>query len=233
MARNCYGSRRSAKKWPKCRNQARVMNNRERGKRALPGDLFLTHLWGFLDFALLFPVFQEICWKVQKRCKASENKQKPRNPHQLVREYLTGLQWGWCEGKVWSVSKRIQNSLCDFLTMASRQALITKARFRCAQSSKNLGRLYPRKRITARWTRSELTFIIWNHVLDFATTKQSPGKHDAVENTMRPELITQMIRKQFFCATDVCNRQINSQTFNVCNWRIHRKYLMKGPNYTK
>ena len=52
---------------------------------------------------------------------------------------------------------------------------------------------------------------------------------------MRPEMITQMIRKQFFCVTDVCvcNWKINSQTINVCNWRVCRKYLVKAPNYTR
>ena len=36
----------------------------------------------------------------------------------------------------------------------------------------------------------------------------------------------------------LCNRcarnsNINSQRINVCNRRVHRKYLMKAPNYTK
>ena len=35
------------------------------------------------------------------------------------------------------------------------------------------------------------------------------------------------------CNRGVCNWKSNSQTINACNWRIHRKYLMKAPNYTK
>ena len=27
----------------------------------------------------------------------------------------------------------------------------------------------------------------------------------------------------------MCNWKINSQTINVCNWRVHRKYLVKAP----
>ena len=42
-------------------------------------------------------------------------------------------------------------------------------------------------------------------------------------------MITQIIRKRLFCVTHVSN----SETIDACNWRVHRKYLMKAPNYTK
>ena len=35
------------------------------------------------------------------------------------------------------------------------------------------------------------------------------------------------------CNRCACNRKINSQTISVCNWYIHRKYLIEAPNYTK
>ena len=41
------------------------------------------------------------------------------------------------------------------------------------------------------------------------------AKDKAPANTMRPEMITQIIRKQFLCVTDVCNWRINSQRFFV------------------
>ena len=47
-------------------------------------------------------------------------------------------------------------------------------------------------------------------------------------------MITQIIQKQSFCVTDV--RAIGKlilKTITVCNWYMHRKYLMKAPNYTK
>ena len=54
------------------------------------------------------------------------------------------------------------------------------------------------------------------------------------EIALRPEMITQIIRKQFFCVTDVCAiAHINSQTINVCNWHVHWKYVVEAPNYTK
>ena len=31
----------------------------------------------------------------------------------------------------------------------------------------------------------------------------------------------------------VCNRKINSQTINVCNWPVRRKYLMEAPELLK
>ena len=31
----------------------------------------------------------------------------------------------------------------------------------------------------------------------------------------------------------VCNRKINSQTINVCNWRVHRKQFVEAPNSEK
>ena len=34
------------------------------------------------------------------------------------------------------------------------------------------------------------------------------------------------------CNKCACNWKINSQTINVCNEHVHRKYLMKAPNYT-
>ena len=48
-------------------------------------------------------------------------------------------------------------------------------------------------------------------------------------------MIAQIIRKHFFCETDVCacDWKMNSQTLNVCNWRFHRKQLMKGPELHK
>ena len=35
------------------------------------------------------------------------------------------------------------------------------------------------------------------------------------------------------CNRCACNWKINSQTIYVCNWPVHRKYLMKALNYTK
>ena len=35
------------------------------------------------------------------------------------------------------------------------------------------------------------------------------------------------------CNRCACNWKINSQTIHMCNWRAHRKYLVKAPNYTK
>ena len=50
-------------------------------------------------------------------------------------------------------------------------------------------------------------------------------------------MITQTIQKLFFCVTDVCVcvklEKINSLTITVCNWSVHRKYLMKGPQLPK
>ena len=51
---------------------------------------------------------------------------------------------------------------------------------------------------------------------------------------MRPEMITQIIRKQFFCVTHVRTiGKINSQTIDVCDRHAHRKYLTGALNYTK
>ena len=44
---------------------------------------------------------------------------------------------------------------------------------------------------------------------------------------MRAERITQRIRKQFFCVTDECNRKVSSQTIDLCNLHLRRKYLME------
>ena len=46
-------------------------------------------------------------------------------------------------------------------------------------------------------------------------------------------MITQIIQKQFFCVTDVCviGKLIPRQL--MCNWHVHRKYLVKAPDYTK
>ena len=51
-------------------------------------------------------------------------------------------------------------------------------------------------------------------------------------------MITQIIRKQLFCVTNV--RVIGKKNLPrqlvcvcVCNWHVHGKYLMKSPNYTK
>ena len=49
----------------------------------------------------------------------------------------------------------------------------------------------------------------------------------------RAEMTTQIVRKRFFFVTDVRAIRNNSQTFNVCNGRVHKKHLMKAPNYTK
>ena len=52
-------------------------------------------------------------------------------------------------------------------------------------------------------------------------------------SAMRPDMISQIIRKQFFCVTDVCVVKINSQTIHVCNWHVHRKYLVDTPGLHK
>ena len=50
---------------------------------------------------------------------------------------------------------------------------------------------------------------------------------------MRPEMITQIIRKHFFVYPMCVQFEINFQRIYLCNWHVHRKYLMKAPNYTK
>ena len=40
---------------------------------------------------------------------------------------------------------------------------------------------------------------------------------------MRPEMTTQILRKQFFCVTDVCNGKLIPITHNVCNGRPPQK----------
>ena len=35
------------------------------------------------------------------------------------------------------------------------------------------------------------------------------------------------------CNRCVCNRKINSQAINVCNWRVHRKYLVQSAQLHK
>ena len=47
--------------------------------------------------------------------------------------------------------------------------------------------------------------------------------------TMRPEMITQIIRKQFFCVTDVCviGKLIPREFFCVIG--VYRKYHMEAP----
>ena len=57
-------------------------------------------------------------------------------------------------------------------------------------------------------------------------------------STMRPETMTQIIRKQFFgqvwCNRCVCVcNQKNAQTLNACNWHVHRKCLMEAPELHK
>ena len=51
--------------------------------------------------------------------------------------------------------------------------------------------------------------------------------------TMRPEMITQIIRKQFFCVTDVCviGKLIPRKLFCVIG--VYRKYLMEAPELHK
>ena len=47
-------------------------------------------------------------------------------------------------------------------------------------------------------------------------------------------MITQMIRKHIFlCNRCVCNQKTSSQTINVCNWHVHRKYLMEAAELQK
>ena len=46
------------------------------------------------------------------------------------------------------------------------------------------------------------------------------GKHQGNKNTKEKK-------------ERVCNWKFNSQTIDVCSWRVHRKYLHKRPNYTK
>ena len=48
-------------------------------------------------------------------------------------------------------------------------------------------------------------------------------------DTIRPDMITQIIRKRFFCATDVCviGKLIPREFFCVIG--IYRKYHMEGP----
>ena len=45
-------------------------------------------------------------------------------------------------------------------------------------------------------------------------------------DTMRPKMTTQKNSETILlCDRCACNWQINSQTINECNWRVHRKYL--------
>ena len=52
---------------------------------------------------------------------------------------------------------------------------------------------------------------------------------------MRPKMITQIIRKQFFCVTDVCvcviGKSILSEFF--CVFGVYRKYHMEAPKLHK
>ena len=52
-------------------------------------------------------------------------------------------------------------------------------------------------------------------------------------NTMRPEMITQIIGKQFFCVTDVCliGKFIPREFFCVIG--VYRKYHMEAPKLHK
>ena len=54
-------------------------------------------------------------------------------------------------------------------------------------------------------------------------------------STMRPEMITQIIRKQFFCVTDVCvcviGKLIPREFFCVIG--VYRKYHMEAPKLHK
>ena len=49
-----------------------------------------------------------------------------------------------------------------------------------------------------------------------------PPANQKIQHTIRPEMITQIIRKQFFCVTDVCNWKINSQRILLCNWHLQK-----------
>ena len=91
--------------------------------------------------------------------------------------------------------------------------------------------------------KPEQGYIRQNHplqtalLLPFSTNFESCWSGLKKYCDVRPEMITQIIRKQFFCVTDdhddVCNWKINSQTLNVCNWAVHKKYLHRRSNYTK
>ena len=83
---------------------------------------------------------------------------------------------------------------------------------------------------------------VWPPVLIFFATKGFHGMEAAfleapkeASFTIRPETITQIIRKQVFCVADVraIRNSIPTQVTCVCIWRVRRKYLMKAPNYTK
>ena len=51
--------------------------------------------------------------------------------------------------------------------------------------------------------------------------------------TMRPEVITQMLRKHFFCVTDVhAIRKLIPRQF-LCIIGPHRKYVMEAPKLDK
>ena len=56
-----------------------------------------------------------------------------------------------------------------------------------------------------------------------------------VQLTLRPEMITQIIRKPFSCVNkqSACNWKFNFQNKFLCNWRTHRKYLMEAPELHK
>ena len=58
-------------------------------------------------------------------------------------------------------------------------------------------------------------------VLSFLPTVGASPFYNAP--TMRPEMITQIIRKQFFSVTDVCAiGKINSQRILLCNWHLQK-----------
>ena len=68
-------------------------------------------------------------------------------------------------------------------------------------------------------------------ILTNCPKQKSPAGNNfcADGTTIRPEMITQIIRKQFFCVTDVCviGKLIPREFFCVIG--IYRKYHMEGP----
>ena len=58
---------------------------------------------------------------------------------------------------------------------------------------------------------------------------QIGGVYYEAQNDYTNNSETILLRNKCVCV----QLEFNCQTINLCNWRVHRKYLMKAPKYTK
>ena len=69
-------------------------------------------------------------------------------------------------------------------------------------------------------------------VLSFSQC-HNPGPSSGTEYNEARNDYTNNSETVLLCNKCVCNRKINSQTINVCNWHVRRKYLMEAPELHK